>query len=248
MQNKINIIQPDIIAEQIFSYSIQSYEALKSIKRETKSKYTFTLIPDGSHIYTGILQTTWYLLLDSDKKNIIIISSQNNNPDKIEIYNKTIWPILWLYFDWLDFPSKSKKYTHTKDFPSELEFQLNIARIIKDTKNYMYIGIWSNITDKDIQNLSKSLEKYNNDCNFVFLTNLSEDIEIKKCKNIDKKIIEDLSMRKNENTYTKDNIILNTFIYFSKKLNTFPEIVMYANSGDIDWKTKKTNWYVCMVF
>lgn len=243
MQNRINTIQPEITAEQIFSYSIQWYEALKIAKREIKSDYNFALIPNWFHLYTGILQTTWHMVLDSEKESLVIISRQTNNSEKIEIYNQKIWPILWFYFDWLSFSSKNKLYTQTENTPSDLEFQLNIARIINNTKSYIHIGIWSEVKYEDIVKLTKHLDKYSDSSNFIFLSNLSEEKEIKFCKTIDTKMIEDISMKKN----IQGNNIMNAFVCLSRDKKLDIEILMYANSGDLDGNTKKTSWYVCMV-
>lgn len=247
MQNKINIIQPEILVEQIFSYSIQSHEALKLAKREIKSGYNFALIPNWSHIYTGILQTTWHLMLDSSKKWLVLFSNQSDNPEKIQIFKQKIWPILWFYFDWLDFSSKDKVYSICEDIPYELEFQLNIARIINNTESYIHFGIWENVSQENISKLMKTIMKYVDSCNYVFLSNLSENQEIKQCKSIDAKIIEAISLWQNDKQDIADNNILNSFINISKIRKTEPEIVMYANSWDLDWNRKKTSWYVCMV-
>lgn len=238
---------PDIITEQIFWYSIQAYEAMKIAKRKIKSGYRFGLIPKGSYIYTGVLQTTWYLLLDHQKKDIIIISDQKSNPEKIEVYNEKIWPILWYHFPWLDFDIKNKVYVQSKDMPEDLKFQLSVSRIILDSKKYLYIGIWEKAKEKDIQGMIKKLEKIHQDSNVVFLSNLSQNEKIKESKKADQTTIENIILQR-DSDFIDWNIVLRTYINFSKHFNQTPEIVMYANSWDFDWSKEKTNWFACMVF
>jgi len=81
------------------------------------------------------------------------------------------------------------------------------------------------------------LDKYDDSSNFVFLSNLSEEKEIKSCKSIDTKIIENISMKKN----IEENNILTAFIGLSREKKLDTEILMYANSGDLDGNTKKTS-------
>lgn len=238
---------PDIITEQIFWYSIQAYEAMKIAKRKIQSGYRFALVPKGSYIYTWVLQTTWYLLLDHQKKDIIIIANQNTNPENIEIYNEKVWPILWYNFPWMEFDSKNKVYLKSKDIPEDLKFQLSISRVVLDSKKYLYIGIWDNTKEKNILNLIKNLEKNYSESNVIFLSNLSQNEKIKQSKKSDQITIENIILQQ-KSEFIDWNIILSTYINFSKHFKQSPEIVMYANSWDFDWSKEKTNWFTCMVF
>ena len=81
-----------------------------------------------------------------------------------------------------------------------------------------------------------ALKAYGNS-NFIFISNLTENQEIKRCKSMDSETMEKLSMQK----VIGSNTILNTFVYFSRSVYKKPEVVMYANSGDLDSNKKNTH-------
>lgn len=205
-----------------------------------KHPYNYLYLPAWPELYTGTLKAAWYLFLDRTLENIVFLRQQTEAPDKIISYTDTDKFLVW----WR--PIKNEKGNLSVDsspVPDELFDQLFYIRLLTQVASVTMLGIWSNVSAKEIQRCIDEIE-YSKFW-IVVLGTSSEKKEVKASKNEDVKMVEHLLSKK----IYKDrpNWIGNIYTNLGKKYKWKPELVAYIHASDLWIKTIQQIWYICMV-
>ncbi len=226
-------------------YVVGASELIPTLKPSSKP-YNVAILPQGPHFYTWLLQAAGYLLLDTDKKNMLIISQQIEYPEDILIDHTTYGPILGKN---LKNTGNNKAllahelgaktvYSQEQLLLGKIDVQLPFLRVITDTEEIIHISVGKNITQEKLKKILHWIKKHISDYTIVLLTNIELDQSTKKVQEQEEilKIVE------------KSSIPL--LVLFQKILSTQkkkPEIIAYVNPGEFWGQSSKTTRYICAV-
>lgn len=226
---------------QILSYIVHAGELLQKDNNFPKKLYKYLYLPTWSELYTGILKAAGYLFIDKNLSNIIFLAIQTEYPKEIISYTNNEKELhIW----WRTIKNKiSKEFKKSFPIPVEISDQLMYMRLITQIKSVTLLGIWSELSSKEI---IKKIEKiYNTEYWIVFLWKWSEEKEIKASKKEDINMMEHIL---NKKIYkSKNNWMGNIYTTIVKKNKRNPELVVYVHSSDMWMRTTQPNWYICIV-
>lgn len=212
-------MDPEILLEQIISYTIGASEMIPDIGKKSGKNYQLALLPHGPHFYTGILQSAWYLLLP-EKKRTLFIMTQDYQKNEIFQITWTVWPILGRSRTFHE-DKKIRKTTYQLSIQDLWILLQHIAFLstITETQEIACLAVGENLSPAQQKKLTAYLTDCLPDTNIIFLQNFTAQ---QGAKNISEKTF--IPANSKQST-------IKSFHALSTKIRKKPQIIAYAHGN-----------------
>lgn len=248
-------LPPEILIENVMSYTIQATEVLKQKPDSLEANgQRFLFIPDGPHYYTGILQAMGYLITEKffkNKKNLIIFS----NSDSSKHFKILQEPTSYLWQE-RDTQTTAKKLIKNHEFVQEA---LSSDKKLKSAIRDQLIFVRTLIPHHNIMRATMGkacpwthLSMLFNDTalqgfNIIIIGQLHENINNENCMDLDKDLITTLLLGKSIASQKNNFPGLYCFSKLCKDHEKQPEIIAYLNSCQMWADDENCTGYACIV-
>ncbi len=204
---------------------------IPDIAQKIGQNYGLALLPYGPHFYTGILQSSGYLLLP-EKKSVLFLIPQQTKANEVYQLTGTIGPILGRSRDFHETSEWNTTYQPDIEDLGTILQHLAFLHTTTQTETISCLAIGDTLTLAKQKKLTTYLTNCLPTTNIVFLSNFTTNF---------KEQAPDLLML----AATPGLGVIQSFQSVAKKIGRKPEIIAYTSIWSP--KAKKTTWYACIL-
>ena len=235
-------MNPEILLEQIIGYCIGANEIVPDIHKKIDKDYHFAVLPYGPHFYTGVLQSSGYLLLP-EKKNVLFIISQDQKADEIFQITGTFGPVLGKVWTLSTDKQRDTNYQPQIHDLEAIVQHLAFLDVITQATCVSCIAVGEKLSVVNKKKLNTYLKAQQKSTNIVFLTNLSIHHGNKKGRKNDEALLQDILLGADKQSPS----LLKLFQSISTQSKREAEVIAYANSWDFWGDKQKSTGYACIL-